>query len=92
MPADACTPSGRSCRVESMPPTTATVTGAGSLLVKERMADVAWLFTSLMPKISAWGKEAETLTARFGVVGGESSSCSGVCVACQGHFQCGLGG
>lgn len=51
-----------------------TVIASVSSLVKDKIACVGLPLTSLMPKISALGKEAETATARFGLFLGSSSS------------------
>lgn len=51
-----------------------TVTASVSSLVKERRACVGLPLTSLMPKISALGKEVETVTARLGLFAGSSIS------------------
>jgi hypothetical protein len=67
-------PGANGCRVERAPPMTATLTGSVSWLVKSRSACVACPFMSFTPKTSDCGKEAETETARFGVVGGSSSA------------------
>ena len=69
-------PGANGCKVERAPPMTATLTGSVSWLVKSRSACVACPFTSFTPKTSDCGKEAETDTARLGVVGGDSSSSS----------------
>jgi hypothetical protein len=51
-----------------------TFTGSASLLEKERRASVERPLTSLIPKISAEGNEADTETAIFGVETGSSIS------------------
>ena len=55
---------GISCVVNSEPPITATVTGAGSWLETSRTALVGWPLTSFTPKISDCGNEALMSTAR----------------------------
>lgn len=60
-------PSGSKSGVQRLPPIKLTVTASVSSFVKERIACVGLPFTSLMPKISALGKEVETVTARLGL-------------------------
>ena len=67
-------PCGSKSGVQRLPPMKLTVTGSVSSLLKETSACVGLPLTSLMPKISAAGKEAETVTARFGDVDGASTS------------------
>jgi hypothetical protein len=67
-------PWGSKSGVQRLPPMKLTVTGSASSLVKERSACVGLPLTSLIPKISALGKEAETVTARAGLFVGSSIS------------------
>ena len=53
-----------------------TLTGSGSSFVNEMMACVATPLTSLIPKISEEGKEAETFIARSGVVSNSGATSS----------------
>ena len=73
-------PEGSKSGVHRLPPTNWTVTGSGSSLLNEMMESVGFPLTSLMPKISASGKEAETATFRFAEVAGASTSSSGTYV------------
>jgi hypothetical protein len=63
-----------SCSAMSEPRTTVMPMGVGSLLATDRRAAVAWPLTSLVPKISDWGNETETLTFRLGVCGSAAAS------------------
>ena len=59
-------PDGSKSGVHRLPPTNCTVTGSGFSLLKERIESVILPLTSLIPKISASGKLADTETARVG--------------------------
>jgi hypothetical protein len=67
-------PWGSKSGVQRLPPMKLTVTASVSSLVKERIACVGLPLTSLIPKISALGKDAETVTARFRLFAGSSIS------------------
>jgi len=64
---------GSKSSVHRLPPTNWTMTGSVSSLLKERIDLVGLPLTSLMPKISASGNDAETETARLGLATGSST-------------------
>ena len=76
--------------VQRLPPTKLMPTGSFSSLVMERSAWVGWPLTSLMPKISEFGKDVEIFILRPG--GGACiSTSSSACGKIVSDFSlCGL--